>query len=156
MFITGKRNEKDNFYSGGLGFQREINIGGPLVLSDELKNYYGRSRVQLSFQYIRHPQTKKRAFKNKSGDPAFNEVSPKKWMIFYRTEMDYILDNVSLYPYSNKYRFAWHNYFCYFFNADNELGLMAHTFLGRDYLNIRFDDPVVILQAGIMIRPVRK
>ncbi len=155
-FMTAKRNKRDNFFSGGLGFQREINIGGPLVMSDELKQYYGRNRALLNFQYIRHPQTRKRAFKNKSGDEAFDEVSPKKWMIFYRTEMDYILDNVSLYPYSSKYRLGWHNYICYFFNTDNELGLMFHTFLGRDYLNIRFDDPVLILEAGIMIRPVRK
>ncbi|MBX9782365.1 MAG: hypothetical protein K2X48_03630 [Chitinophagaceae bacterium] len=151
-----KRSAKDNLYTAGAGFQREINIGGPLVLSDELKNFYGRSRLLLNYQWIRHPQDRKRVFKNKSGIESYNNPSPKKWMIYYRTEMNYILDNVSLYPYSSKYRLGWYNYFCYFFNTDNELGLMALTYLGRDYLNIRFDDPVFIAGIGIVIRPGRK
>jgi hypothetical protein len=156
LLMRTKRNKRNNLFSTGIGLQREINIGGPLVLSDELTKYYGRNRLLFNYQWIRHPQTAKKAVVNKSGNDAYDVPSFKKWMIIYRSEMEYIVDNVSLYPYSNKYRFGWHNYFSYFFNAENDLGLTAHTYLGRDYLNIRFDDPVFIVQFGIVIRPIRK
>jgi hypothetical protein len=156
MLMRAKRSKKNNIYSAGIGFQREINIGGPLVLSDELTNYYGRNRLLLNYQWIRHPHDSKKSFSNKSGDDEYDKPFYKKRMLVYRSEMEYIVDKVGLYPYSNKYRFGWHNYLSYFFNAENDLGLMAHTYLGRDYLNIRFDDPVIILQLGIVIKPVRK
>lgn len=34
----------------------------------------------------------------------------------------------------------------------NEVGFMIHTYLGRDYLNIRFDDIVFIAEAGLYMR----
>jgi hypothetical protein len=156
MFMHANRSSKNNLYTVGLGYQREINIGGPLVLNDELMNYYGRNRLLGNFQWLRHPAKKKKTFPNKSGDAGFDKIPAKYWLLLYRTEMEYIFDNVSLYPRSNAYRFGWHNYLMYFFNMDNELGLMAHTYVGRDYLNVRFDDPVFIFQLGIVIKPMVK
>ena len=31
------------------------------------------------------------------------------------------------------------------------LGFMIHLYQGRDYLNIRYDDPVFIIQGGLTI-----
>jgi hypothetical protein len=156
LLMRTKRSKRDNLFSTGIGLQREINIGGPLVLSDELENYYGRNRLLFNYQWIRHPQTAKKTFTNKSGNEEYDAPSYKKWMLIYRSEMEYIFDDVSLYPYPAKYRLGWHQYLSYFFNTENDLGFMAHTYIGRDYMNIRFDDPVFIFQLGIVIRPVRK
>jgi hypothetical protein len=34
----------------------------------------------------------------------------------------------------------------------NEVGFMVHTYVGRDYLNIRYDDIVWIGELGLYMR----
>jgi hypothetical protein len=37
-------------------------------------------------------------------------------------------------------------------SVTNEIGFMAHSFLGRDYLNIRFDDVVFVGELGLYFK----
>jgi hypothetical protein len=36
-------------------------------------------------------------------------------------------------------------------SVTNEVGFIAHSYLGRDYLNIRFDDIVFVAELGIYV-----
>jgi hypothetical protein len=134
---------KQNLASMYVGFQREINIIGPLSLSDELEKYYGRSRALL------HLQSENALAKTK--------VSKKvKRQFMLRAETEYIMDDLSKFPGSSKYRFGVHQYAGYMPSIYNEVGLLLHLYYGRDYLNIRFDDIVFSAQLGVLVQLGRK
>ena len=66
--------------------------------------------------------------------------------------MEYIVGDLSNYPYENKYRFGCHAYLTYMPSTTNEVGFLIHGYTGRDYLNIRFDDIVFIGELGLYMR----
>jgi len=72
--------------------------------------------------------------------------------VTFKTELEYILGDLSQFPGSRKFRLGWHNYFTYMPSVNNEVGFILHAFLGRDYLNIRFDDIVFIGEAGLYVK----
>ena len=37
-------------------------------------------------------------------------------------------------------------------SVTNEIGFMLHTYVGRDYLNIRFDDIILLGELGLYFR----
>lgn len=70
-----------------------------------------------------------------------------------RADISYIMDHESLtaYPYEDKYPLGAHFYFEIPVAPVPALGIMFHWYRGRDYLNIRYDDPVQMFQIGLGI-----
>jgi hypothetical protein len=149
---------KLNLVSVYAGFQREINIFGPLSLSDELERYYGRSRTLLHVQWLKKPKEMMMIRKDRSDNTLTKKTVSKKVkrQFMLRTEADYILDDLSLFPGNRKYRFGIHQYAGYMPSIYNEVGLLLHFYYGRDYFNIRFDDIVFSAQVGIVVQLGRK
>ena len=152
MLNVSGHTKKDNNVTAGIGYQQEVDLGGPFSSSHELENYYGEERILFHFQWIKKP---KLLTINKVNRAANNTDPVKKEIRRHfgiRTELEYINGDLSLFPGNNKYRLSWHNYFTYMPSVSNEIGFMLHTFLGRDYLNIRFDDIVVVGEMGLYFR----
>lgn len=134
------------------GYQEDVDLGGPLTRNPELYNNYGEQRVLASLQFTRKPRLVTATYLNRSTaeeDVVKAEVR-RQWM--FRTEMEYIVGDLSKYPRSNKQRLGWHNYLTYMPSLTNEVGFVLHTYMGRDYLNIRFDDAVFIGEAGLFFK----
>jgi hypothetical protein len=141
-----------NLIIGGIGYQSQIDFKGPLGSNNELKNYYGDDRWLFHLHWIKKPtietvHTVNRGITN--GDTVKREV---RRQFSIRTELEYITGDLSLFPEENKYRLGWHNYLTYMPSVTNEIGFMLHTYMGRDYLNIRFDDIVFIGEAGLFFK----
>jgi len=146
VFYGMKQTKSGSIVSAALGYQREINIGGPLILSEEFKNSYGMNRVLANLQFTRTPQYAL----VKDGDVTY--YNHKRIQMSFRSEMAYIIDkDLSLYPTDKKYRFSVHNYFTLYPFLTNDLGVILHHYFGRDYLNIRYDDPVSSYQIGMVM-----
>ena len=135
-----------------VGFQHDLDPGGPLSRSKELDQFYGDSRLLFSFQWAQKPKLRTNEYKNLSS-PEKNKVTVERRHQFgFRTELEYILGNLDNFQGENKYRIGWHNYLTYAPSVSNEVGFMAHTFLGRDFLNIRFDDIVFVGELGLYLK----
>jgi hypothetical protein len=144
--------QQKNIFTTGIGIQTELDLGGPLVRSKELYQYYGAHRALLNLQWTRKPNliTINRANRSMAEKDSV-KISVRRQVMF-KTELGYILGNLSHFPGTKKYRISWHNYFTYMPSVNNEVGLILHTFLGRDYLNIRFDDIVFIGEVGLYVK----
>ena len=141
-----------NLFITGVGYQKEIDLDGPLGSSNELANYYGDGRFLLHLQWVKKPKYETVSTVNRSSTYADTLRRQVRRHFAIRTEFEYLTGDLSLFPGENKYRFAWHNYVTYMPSVTNEIGFMLHTYLGRDYLNIRFDDIVFIGEAGLFFR----
>jgi hypothetical protein len=152
MLNVSKTSQQKSIFTTGIGFQREVDLGGPLSSSKELDRYYGVNRALLNFQWTRKPSliTVNYANRGTTENDTVN-VSVRR-QISFRSELEYILGDLSLFPGTTKYRIGWHNYLTYMPSVNNEVGFMLHTFVGRDYLNIRFDDIVFIGEAGLYVK----
>lgn len=137
---------------GSIGYQEDVDLGGPLARNQELYNNYGEQRVLASLQFTRKPRLVTATYQNRAtaAEDVVKEEVRRQWM--FRTEMEYIVGDLSKYPRSNKQRLGWHNYLTYMPSLTNEVGFMLHTYMGRDYLNIRFDDAVFIGEAGLFFQ----
>ena len=135
-----------------MGYQEDVDLGGPLARNWELYNSYGEQRVLASLQFTRKPRLVTATYQNRATaeEDVVKEEVRRQWM--FRTEMEYIVGNLSKYPRSNKQRLGWHNYLTYMPSLTNEVGFMLHTYMGRDYLNIRYDDAVFICEAGLFFQ----
>jgi hypothetical protein len=140
-----------NVFSTGIGYQHDVDLGGPLSRSVEFKNYYGDNRVLLNMQWTRKPLYKTVTYANKSRGSNDSVNVVKRRQLAFRTEFDYILGNLDNFPGTNKYRLGWHSWLTYMPSVTNEVGFIAHTYLGRDYMNIRFDDVVFVAELGIYV-----
>jgi hypothetical protein len=142
---------KKNIYLFGAGYQQELDMDGPLSSSKQLKNYYGDGRALFYFQWhnrsMRQVERSDRSVRN--GKTMITK--DVKRHIGFRSELEYLTGNMSQFPHDNKYRLGWHNYLTYMPAVSNEIGFMVHTYLGRDYLNIRFDDIIFGAAAGLYI-----
>lgn len=138
--------------SGSLGYQEDLDLGGPFGRSPELYHYYGEQRVQASFQLTKQPRVVNTTYVNRAtgGDELVN-VQLRRQLMF-RTELEYIISGLSKYTRDNQWRLGWHNYLTYMPSLSNEVGFLLHTYLGRDYLNIRFDDIVFVGEAGLFFK----
>ena len=142
--------ERKNLYMSGIGFQEEVDMDGPLSSSSQLKNYYGDGRVLFFFQWVKKSkQVVERT--NRSSEGRIRIKKQVRRHVGVRTELEYLIGDVSQFPHENKYRLGWHNYLTYLPSVTNEIGLMIHTYVGRDYLNIRFDDVVFAGSVGLYI-----
>lgn len=152
VFNLANISAKENIVSGGVGWQREIDLQGPFGLSPELDKSYGKNRVLFTFQWLRASRlvTRNSVFSTSSKKVA------KKRQFSFRTDLEYIVGDLSNFPGERKYRLGGHAYLTYMPSITNEVGFLIHTYAGRDYLNIRYDDIVFIGEAGLYMRINRK
>jgi hypothetical protein len=136
----------------GIGFQQDLDPGGPLSRSKELTRSYGDSRLLFSFQWAQKPRLRTEHYSNFSTPERDKVTVERRRQVSFRTELEYILGNLDEFPNENKYRIGWHNYLTYTPSVSNEVGLMAHTYMGRDYLNMRFDDIVFVGELGLYLK----
>ncbi|HKH60040.1 MAG TPA: hypothetical protein VKA49_04365 [Flavitalea sp.] len=153
VFLTAARNnEEKGIISASVGYQKDLNISGPLARSKELTSYYGDNRLLGSIQLTKRSKLVSVHYQNRA-TPGLDSVRLlKRRQLILRTEFEYIMGGLAKWEGENKRRFAWHNYFTYMPSVTNEVGFMIHTYLGRDYLNIRFDDVVFIGELGICVK----
>ena len=133
--------------SWNLGYQRDLDLTDPLNFSEELFYNYGVNRLLLNFQWLRTskytliPQGKRMS--------AFDRRSEFR----YRADFDFILDkDLSAFPTQKKYRAGLHNYISWMPFITSDVGFVFHDYVGRDYLNIRYDDIIHTYQLGVMIK----
>ena len=138
--------------SAGVGYQRDFDIRGPLTRSRELTSYYGDNRLLASIQLTRASKLVSMHYSNRATSSRDSLRVQKRRHFGLRTEVEYIMGGLAYFEGKSKYRLAWHNYLTYMPSVSNEVGFMIHTYLGRDYLNIRFDDVVFIGEIGISVK----
>jgi hypothetical protein len=148
--IAGASKQK-SIISTSVGYQKDFDPGGPLSRSPELDKYYGDSRVLFNFQWTQKPLLKIVNYANKSTAEPDSVAIKKRRHFAFRTELEYILGDLSNFPGKDKHRFGAHGYLTYMPSVTNEVGFMAHAYTGRDYLNIRFDDIVFIGELGLYV-----
>jgi hypothetical protein len=120
-------------FSLGFGYQYDLPLFGPLVMNQELNNSYGRNKLVANLQFVR-PPVEKPIMKD------HHEVGVDR-----RSQLDD-------FRHTNKYRLGWHNYLYFIPSITNEVGFQLHTYFGRDYLNIRYDDVILTAQLGIIVK----
>ncbi len=146
-----------NLLSANLGFQYDGDWGGPFVFIPEQKNRYGRKRLTGFMQYNSFPTTpffRKRRYIVRGSD-GNNYRTNYKWEWKIRGEWEYILGNLGIYPggaNGRLYRFNYHLFAEGMPLRSRSLGYVLHYYRGRDYLNIRYDDPVWAIMFGISIK----
>lgn len=142
-----RRVNEDHLFTASLGYQRELNIGGPLTISTEMNKSYGFNRALATLQWLKES---KYELQYDEKEQLTERSSTGEYR--FRTEISYIMDrDLSLFPFTKKYRFGIHNYFTYRPWATSDIGLVAHHYYGRDYLNIRYDDIVNSYQLGLVL-----
>jgi hypothetical protein len=152
MFNMARIAAGEHVISAAAGWQKEIDFKGPLGMSPELTNNYGKQRLLFSFQWLRASRLV--AINNILSTRTKKVVKQRQFS--FRTDLEYIMGDLSNFPLQNKYRLGWHTYLTYMPSTTNEVGFLIHTYLGRDYLNIRYDDIVFIGEAGLYVRINRR
>ena len=141
-----------NFVIAGLGYQHEVDLGGPFTRSKELSSYYGDGRVVFNFLWIKKPQLKTRDVINRRAKNSGPVKLERSRHFSIRTELEYVTGAMPEFDHDKKYRLGCHVYLNYMPSVTNEIGFMVHSFIGRDYLNIRFDDIVYVGQLGLFFK----
>lgn len=144
--------KQKNILTTSIGYRREIDLKGPLSSSKQLDRYYGTDRLLFNFQWVQEPNIVTVKYQNRATAELDTVTLEKRRQISFRTELEYILNGVSQFQSEKKRRLGWHNYLTYMPSVTNEVGLMLHTYLGRDYLNIRFDDIVFVGELGVYVK----
>lgn len=152
LFNLANISARQHVLSTAVGWQREIDLSGPFGLSPDLYNSYGKHRLLFSFQWLRASRLVTR---NSIFSTSTSKVAKQRQFSF-RTDMEYIVGDLSNFPYENKYRFGCHAYLTYMPSITNEVGFLIHGYAGRDYLNIRYDDIVFIGEIGLYMRINKK
>ena len=92
------------------------------------------------------------SYENRSTAGRDTVQTEKRRQLNFRSEFEYIFRGVSNFVGDSKIRPSWHNYLTYMPSVTNEVGFMLHTYIGRDYLNIRFDDVVFVGELGVYVK----
>ncbi len=146
-----------SLFSANLGFQYDGDWGGPFSFIPEQNSRYGRTRLNGFLQYNSFPTTpffRKRKYIIRGSD-GNNYRTTYKWEWKLRTDWEYITGDMSNFPAGNNgrlYRFNYHVFAEGMPSRSRSLGYILHYYRGRDYLNIRYDDPVWALMFGISIK----
>ena len=152
LLNVGTVSRDKNIISASVGYQKEIDLGGPLASSPELENYYGSDRLLFNFQWVQKPKMVTINYQNRATTEADTIKVDKRRQFSFKTQVEHILSGVTAFPGDNKRRLGWHTWFTYMPSVTNEVGFLFHTYLGRDYLNIRFDDAVFVAELGVCFR----
>ncbi|MES2703538.1 MAG: hypothetical protein V4649_12920 [Bacteroidota bacterium] len=152
LMNVGSNSGQKNIVSASLGYQREIDLGGPLIRSKELAHYYGYDRLLFGFQIATKPRLVTSSYHNRSTSHREKVNIERKRQMTARTELEHIAGDLSKFAGKNKYRAGWHTYLTFMPSITNDVGLLVHTYVGRDYLNMRFDDVVFIGEVGAYVK----
>ena len=145
-------NNSRNLFITTVGFQHDVDLGGPLARNTELKNYYGDDRLLLQLNWVKKPVLTTRQIINRATSDRKRISKDIRRQLGFRTDLEYILGDLSGFPGDQKHRLGWHTYLTYMPSVTNEIGFMLHTYLGRHYLNIRFDDVVFAAGLGLYVK----
>ena len=117
-----------------------------------MKKYYGDGRLLFQLHWIKNPSlsTKNYTIRGKTNDGTVEKTIRRQFGI--RGELEYIIGDLSEFTGDQKRRLGWHTYVTYMPSVTNEVGIIAHTYLGRDYMNIRFDDIVFVGGLGFYVK----
>jgi hypothetical protein len=141
-----------NFVTASIGYRQDVDLGGALNRTPELYNNYGERRALASLQFVNKPKLTTATHLNRATiEEDFVKVQHQSQWLF-RAELEYILGDLSRYMRVNKYRLGGHMYLTYLPSLTSEVGFLLHTYAGRDYLNIRFDDIVFVGEAGLFLK----
>jgi hypothetical protein len=152
MLNVSSNSINKNFIIAGLGYQNEVDLDGPFSKSEELKHYYGEKRILFHLQWLKKPIIETLATVNRNKPGASMVKREVQRQLGIRTELEFITGDLSAFAHDSKYRVGWHTYFNYMPSVTNEIGFVFHSFLGRDYLNIRFDDVVFLAELGLYFK----
>lgn len=152
MLNFGRSSRDKHILITSIGFQQDLNLRGPLSRSKELEGHYGNSRLLFAVQWAQKPQLRTAHFSNLSTPQREKVTVERRRQFGLRTEFEYILGSLDNFPHQNKYRTGWHTWLTYAPSVTNEVGFMGHTYLGRDYLNIRFDDIIFVAELGLFLK----
>lgn len=124
--VSGSAYQK-SIITTGIGYQRNIDLGGPLSSSQQLLQYYGNNRLLFNFQLTKKPRLVAFNYQNRStAEQDVVKVEVKR-QLTYRTELEYIMGDLSKFNGENKRRLGWHNYLTYMPSVTNEVGFIIHT-----------------------------
>ncbi|MEM9821028.1 MAG: hypothetical protein AAF985_08145 [Bacteroidota bacterium] len=152
--------------SAGIGYRHDFGTEeGFLKFIPEQNQNYGKHRMLALFQWRSAPFE---IFKFSSHKIPFflrwltpgrfvqrslNEdtefLVKSLYILTVRWEADYILGNLDRFRLDNKYRFGNHLFVELSSMRSRSIGFLFHTYYGRDYLNIRYDDLIFTWQLGI-------
>ena len=90
MLNVANTSQQRNIVSGGLGYQRQIDLGGPLSSSKELDHYYGSDRALFNFQWTTKPMLKRFSYENRATEGRDTIQTAKRRQVSFRTEFEYI------------------------------------------------------------------
>lgn len=152
LLNVGRTSQQRNIVSGAIGYQKQVDLGGPLTSSKELDHYYGSDRFLANFFWALKPKLVTVNYQNRATFEGDTVKLEKRRQISFRSEFEYIFRGVSGFIGDSKVRPSWHNYLTYMPSVTNEVGFMLHTYIGRDYLNIRFDDVVFVGELGVFVK----
>jgi hypothetical protein len=143
---------RKHMVTASVGYRQDIDLGGPFTRTQELYDNYGEKRALASIQFINRTREVEATYLNRATteEDIVKVHKQRQWL--YRSELEYILGSLSNYNRNHEHRLGWHNYLTYLPSVHSEVGFMLHTYTGRDYLNIRFDDIVFVGEAGIFLR----
>ena len=144
----------NHLLSASLGYQRDGNWFGPFSFIPEQKNRYGQNRLIGFLQYKSKPVPnpfRRRLnyfYEDENNDTIRFTIDPKwEWRI--RAEYDLIVGNVSNYVRNHNYRLGTHLFVEGFPLRSRAISYLIHVYYGRDYFNIRYDDPVLAVMGGL-------
>lgn len=126
-----------------LAYQKDFGgVDTALSFSPEQDQAYGKNRLKATIDWYSGVNTK-------------NIKHLRQWHI--RGSLEYILDkdlsnfDANIIGTDNKYRLSGDLYLEWRPLMNRTVGYMAHFYMGRDYLNIRYDDIIFMAQAGITL-----
>jgi hypothetical protein len=140
-----------NLLTLSAGYQYDANLSDFFRYAPEMENSYGHHRVVGYIQYRYIGTTNRlRRWADYRYDPPLKLKLKRFYELRTRLEFEYILDDdLSNFRHDNKYRFNTHLFVQYSYLNWRTFGLIAHFYLGRDYLNIRYDDIIIAAQLGV-------
>jgi hypothetical protein len=137
-----------------IGFQKDADWGGPFSFMSEQNSRYGKNRITGYIQYLsspkRNPFGSTMLYYNSSTNSSY--IIDKKWEWRTRIEWEYIIGDLSRFPLNKKYRLGSHFYLEGTPMRSRSMGYVFHAYYGRDYFNIRYDDPIFALMAGVSFK----
>ncbi len=136
----------------GIGYQ--IDVSG----MHAQQNRYGQNRILLVLQSRSKPRIayfniipQLRTIHEKDLITGKSYTLKRLWEHRIRIESEYILGNLSDFHRSSDYRFSTHFYYEILPLRSRSVGALFHAYYGRDYLNIRYDDIVFGIMAGLTL-----
>jgi len=145
-----------NMFAANLGYQNDANWFGPFQYIPEQKKRYGHHRLTGFLQYLTKPVGHPIGIHSLvKGTDGKNYSVNRRWEWKFRSDWELILGNLDNFPTGDnnkKYRMNTHLYIEGMPLRSRSLGYLFHFYYGRDYFNIRYDDPVFAYMFGLSLK----